>query len=159
MTHRPGAPAAADRLIQALSLPLLAPAAGRAPRPLPLTELPPLPRDGSVLYGIARVDASGRVASRELVAALGWNPGDRLDLTVIAAAILIRAAAGGLLAVPRKPGIVLPAAARHRCAISTGDHVLLAAAPRYGIVIVHTMSALDDMLARHHATALPGPAQ
>jgi bifunctional DNA-binding transcriptional regulator/antitoxin component of YhaV-PrlF toxin-antitoxin module len=60
--------------------------------------------------------------------------------------------------VPPRPHIVIPAAARRQHGIETGDHVLLAAAPEYGIVIVHTRQAMNDMLARYHS-AFPQPGQ
>lgn len=106
-----------------------------------------------MLYGIARVDTSGRVAHREISLALAWSPDDRLDVHVAASAIILRRSPDGALKAPRVPYIVFPADARHRCAITAGDNVLLAAAPGYGLVIVHTMSALDDMLARHYSDA------
>jgi len=34
-----------------------------------------------VVYGFGRIDASGRVADRVTIAALGWRGGDRLTLT------------------------------------------------------------------------------
>jgi len=34
-----------------------------------------------VVYGFGRIDASGRVAHRATIAALGWRGGDRLTLT------------------------------------------------------------------------------
>jgi hypothetical protein len=68
---------------------------GRAPaaaRTLPLA-VPPAPsrppalgRD--VVYGLARVDRSGRVADRTVTGALGWRGGDRLTLTAEAVLIL-----------------------------------------------------------------------
>jgi hypothetical protein len=141
-------------VIAALSLPRSrqAPAAPGTV-PLLLARLPRLPRDGSMLYGIARVDTSGRVAHREISLALAWSPGDRLDVHVTASAIILRRSPDGALKAPRVPYIVFPADARHRCAITAGDNVLLAAAPGYGLVIVHTISALDDMLARYYSDA------
>jgi hypothetical protein len=54
-----------------------------AARTLPLAvlpaRLPSLP--GDVVYGLARVDGSGRVADRSVTGALGWQGGDRLPLT------------------------------------------------------------------------------
>ncbi len=38
-----------------------------------------VPQD--VVYGIGRIDASGRVSDRAVIAALGWRGGDRLTLT------------------------------------------------------------------------------
>ena len=49
-----------------------APGAGR---PMPLASPPGRPE---VVYGFGRIDASGRVADRATIAALGWRGGDRL---------------------------------------------------------------------------------
>jgi bifunctional DNA-binding transcriptional regulator/antitoxin component of YhaV-PrlF toxin-antitoxin module len=54
-----------------------------------------------------------------------------------------------------KPCILIPAGARRLHNIETGDHVLLAAAPEYGIVIIHTRQAINDMLARYHSASPP----
>ena len=80
-----------------------------------------------MLYDIGQVDISGRVSSRGIVAALGWQPRDRLELHLTAGAVVLRTSAEGLLQVPQQPFIVIPAAARHRYAIKPGDRVLLAA--------------------------------
>ncbi len=42
-----------------------------ARRPMPLASLPGRP---DVVYGFGRIDASGRVADRVTIAALGWCP-------------------------------------------------------------------------------------
>ena len=62
----------------------------------------------------------------------------------------------GPLRVPQRPAIVIPRPARTLHRIEAGDHVLLAAAPAYDVVIVHTLSALDDMLASYHSTHATG---
>jgi hypothetical protein len=40
---------------------------------------------GEVMYGLGRVDASGRVVDRAVLGALGWCHGDRLTVTADAA--------------------------------------------------------------------------
>jgi len=110
-----------------------------------------LPSDTSMLYDIGQVDASGRVASREILDALRWQPRDRLELILTAGAIVLRACSDGLFSLPQRPRIVIPATARRRHAIKPGDHVLLAAAPDYNTVIVYPLSALDEMIARYHS--------
>jgi len=102
-------------------------------------------------YGMGRVDASGRVANRDIVGALRWQPGDRLEIVPTSAAIVMRACPNGMFAVRHRHCIVIPVTARRRHNIGPGDHVLLAAAPEYGVVIVHARSALDDMLAWYHS--------
>ncbi len=149
---------AAHEIVAALALPAMSLAASEPLRPLPLISLHQLSQDTTMLYGVGRVDASGRVASRDIVRALGWHPGDKLDVVIALSAIVILASPDGLFTVPPRPYIVIPAAARRQHGIETGDHVLLAAAPEYGIVIVHTRQAMNDMLARYHS-AFPQPGQ
>ena len=139
----------AQGVVAALALP--PPPSPLPTRPLPLTCLHRLPRDTSMLYDIGQVDASGRVASHDIVAALGWQPRHRLELILAGSAIVLRASPDGLLSVPPRPRIIIPATARRRHAIRPGDQVLLAAAPEYGTLIVYPLSALDDMIARYHS--------
>jgi bifunctional DNA-binding transcriptional regulator/antitoxin component of YhaV-PrlF toxin-antitoxin module len=115
---------------------------------------PPSPEE------MTEAEGSGRPWGRDqdIVHALGWRPGDKVEVVVALSAIVIVASPDGLFSVPRKPCIVIPAAARRQHGIRTGDHVLLAAAPEYGIVIVHTRQAMNDMLARYHS-AFPPPGQ
>jgi hypothetical protein len=143
----------AHGVVTALALPASPPPLPT--RPPPLTGLHRLPRDTSMLYDIGQVDASGRVASRDIVAALCWQPRDRLELILTGGAIVLRASPDGLFCVPQRPRISIPARARRRHAIGPGDHVLLAAAPDYGTVIVYPLSALDEMIARYHSRILP----
>ena len=50
-----------------------------AGRPLPLARTVPVPTaPEDVVYGIGRIDASGRIADRAVISALGWRGGDRL---------------------------------------------------------------------------------
>jgi len=149
----------AQEIVAALTLPPRPTTSSKPVRPLPITSLHRLPRDGSLLYGIGRVDASGRVADHDIVEALGWRHGDRLEVTVIPRTIVIRSSPEGLYSVPQRPCIVIPANARHHCGIKAGDNILLAAAPDFGIVIVHTLSVLDDMLAEFHIAHSAAPEQ
>ncbi len=144
---------AAQGIVAALALPASPSASSQPVRPLPLISLHQLPRDTSMLYDISRIDASGRVASLNLVTALGWQPRDRLVLVLTGGAIVLRASALGLFCVQQCLRIAIPAAARRRHAIRTGDYVLLAAAPEFDTLIVYPLSALNDMIAHYHSVA------
>ena len=67
-----------------------------AVRPLPMAgPAAALSVPADVVYGIGRIDASGRVTDQAIACALGWQEGDRLTLTaspVIVTARRIRAA-------------------------------------------------------------------
>lgn len=145
------APTTASDIVAALALPASRSRSAEPVRPLPLTELHRLPRDTSMLYGIGPVDASGRVSERHIIHALEWKPGKHLDIVLIAHGLVIHATEDGPLVLPATQRLVIPVTARRHCDIETGDHVLLAAACEYGIVIVHTLAALDDMLVQYHA--------
>jgi len=158
-SRRPGAPVPVRRsqttaqcVVEALTLPASPPACS-LPLPPPLASLRRLPHDTSLLYGIGRVDTSGRVANGEIVEALRWRPGDKLETILSHGTIVIRASPDGLFSVPRRACIIIPARARRRCAIRPGDHVLLAAAPDYGIVIVYPLPVVDEMIARFHSAS------
>jgi hypothetical protein len=143
----------AQCVVAALALPASIPAPSQPLRPPPLTSLHQLPHDTSMLYGIGRVDTSGRVANGDIVEALRWRSGDKLEMIFSQGAIVIRASPDGLFPVPRRPRIIIPATARRRCAIRPGDHVLLAAAPDYGIVIVYPLPVVDEMITRYHSAS------
>ena len=80
-------------------------------RPMPLASPPGRP---DVVYGFGRIDASGRVADRVTIAALGWRGGDRLTLTADAGVMIARRDPGGMVTVParnsaaRTPGSAVP---------------------------------------------------
>ena len=64
----------------------------RAAAPLPLASPPDRP---DVVYGFGRIDASGRVADRAIISALGWRGGDRLTLTAGAGVMVAREPTSG----------------------------------------------------------------
>ena len=77
-TIRP--PTIAQGVVGSLALPPARPAPSQPASPLPLTDLHRLPRDASLLCDIGRVDGSGRIASNDIVNALNWIPGSKLDV-------------------------------------------------------------------------------
>ena len=113
----------ADRILAAIPLPITAAHTQTPPSPLPLVELSTLLRDGSMRYAIARLDTSGRIADQSTVVAMGWHPGDALDVAVIASIILISpnppaipsASAPNTASLPRKPATAGLAAGDFSC--------------------------------------------
>jgi hypothetical protein len=107
-----------------------------------------------VIYGSGRIDASGRIADRVIMTALGWRGGERLTLTASAGVMTARRDPGGIVVVPPQPCIVIPAAARSRCGLRTGDRVLLAAQPAQDSLTAYSFSVVDRALRAH--APLPG---
>ena len=118
----------------------------RTSGPLPLAS-PPDRTD--VIYGFGRIDASGRVSDRVIISALGWRGGDRLTLTADAGVMVARRDLGGMVTVPARPHIVIPAALRHRCGLRAGDRVLLAALPGEDALAAYSFAVVDQAIRAH----------
>ena len=129
----------------AASRPARAPAAARAlPLTVPPVRPPALGRD--VVYGLARVDRSGRVADRTVTGALGWRGGDRLTLTAEAGVVVIRRDPSGLVTLPPRSCVPIPAALRHRCGLLPGDPVLLTAVPAEDTLAAYPLAVVDQAI-------------
>ncbi|WP_406690399.1 hypothetical protein REH65_31530 [Saccharopolyspora sp. ID03-671] len=125
-------------------------ARGTAQR-VPLTQLAALPASTSMLYRIASLDPQGRIAESTIVGSLGWRAGQRLRLDVLSnTTVTVQADPDGVFTLARRAHLPLPAAVRRWCGINPGDRVLLAAAPYPGLLLIHTMQALDAMVAAFH---------
>src|SRR6185295_18743974 len=99
-------------------------------RTLPLAA-PQIPGPGpvDVVYGMGRLDSSGRVADQVITRVLGWHPGDRLTLTGTPGIVTAHRDPAGMVTLGRKPYVTIPAVLRDRCGLHAGDRVLLAATP------------------------------
>ncbi len=115
---------------------------------MPLASPPGRP---AVVYGFGRIDASGRVADRATIAALGWRGGDRLTVTAEGGVMVARRDPGGMITVPSRHYIVIPAALRRRCGLRAGDHVLLAALPGEDKLTAYSFAVVDQALRAHAA--------
>jgi hypothetical protein len=129
-----------------MTTPLTAPSFPRAPG------VPAVPDD--VVYGSGRVDEPGWVADRAVTSALGWQQGDRLTLTAAAGVVIARRDPGGMVTMPSKPCLVIPATLRRRCGLRPGDRVLLAVFPDRDAVAAYSFAVVDQALRAH--SPVPG---
>ncbi|MGC4903927.1 AbrB/MazE/SpoVT family DNA-binding domain-containing protein [Micromonospora echinospora] len=109
-----------------------------------------------MVYGLAAIDSSGRIADRTVIRALGWGPGTRLHIREGSGVIVVRSDRQGVFTVTSQGHLHLPAAVRHWCGLAAGDRVLLAASPADGLLVVHPPAALDAMVVAAHADLLGG---
>ena len=128
----------------------LARAAGRQPLPL-ARPVPALPAPEDVVYGIGRIDSSGRIADRTVTTALGWAGGDRLTLTADAGVVTARRDPGGMVTVPARAYITIPAALRRRNGLCPGDRVLLAALLHEDTLAAYSLAVVDQAIRAHGA--------
>jgi hypothetical protein len=124
------------------------------PTSLPLAELLPLPRAGSLRYSLGRIDQSGRVSARVLLGELGWYAGQHLQFAIVENTVVAHPDPTGSFAVPDALVIVLPASIRRRGGYLAGEQVLLVADPGHAVLVVHPLPALDDMVTAYHASLL-----
>lgn len=119
-------------------------------RRLPLATVAAAPAlANDMLYGVGRIDASGRVGDRAFTSALGWRPGDRLTLTAADGVVIVRRDPAGLVTMPAKPYIVIPSALRRRCRLQPGDRVLLAMFPGQDAMAAYSFAVVDEALRAH----------
>ncbi|RKN50500.1 AbrB/MazE/SpoVT family DNA-binding domain-containing protein [Micromonospora endolithica] len=109
-----------------------------------------------MVYGLAAIDISGRIADRVIVRALGWTSGTRLHIHEDAGLIVVRVSSQGVFTLTGQRHLHLPAAVRKWCGLKAGERVLLAADPTAGVLVVHPPAALDRMIVQAHAAALGG---
>jgi len=121
-----------------------------AVRPLPMAgPAAALSVPSGVVYGIGRIDASGRVTDQAITSVLGWREGDRLTLTASPGVVTGRRDPGGMVTVPARACIAIPAVLRRRCGLRAGDRVLLAAVPGQDMLAAFSFAVVDQALRAH----------
>jgi len=119
-------------------------------RPLPMAgPAAALSVPAGVVYGTGRIDASGRVADQAIGRALGWREGDRLTLTASPGVVTARRDPRGMITVPARGCLSIPAVLRRRCGLRAGDRVLLAAVPGQEILAAYSFAVVDQALRAH----------
>jgi hypothetical protein len=99
-----------------------------------------------VLFGVARLDPSGRLSTHGLVRAVGWRSGQRLDLVAVERSIVVTASTTGPCMVITRGEVSLPAAARAWTGIGSGAPVLLTADTTRGRLAVHSAAVVARLL-------------
>ncbi|MEO3781521.1 hypothetical protein ABGB16_33045 [Micromonospora sp. B11E3] len=128
-----------------------------APLPvLPQLSLPADPDPDGLAFGMARLDRSGRLSARELLGVLGWRPGSRIDIGVVAGVLVAASASAGRHVVRGRGGLCLPAAVRQMCGLLPGVPVLLAASPSQQVLVVHSVGTVARLLTEHHIRLAAG---
>lgn len=151
--------AGGEQLIGALVPPRITRPAGRVPAPLPVLPRLSLPTDAGpdgLVLGMARLDRSGRLSARELLGVLGWRPGHRVDIGVVAGVLVAASATTGQHVVRGRGELGLPAAARRMCGLPAGVPVLLAASPSQDVLVIHRASIVAQVLTEYHARLAGG---
>ncbi len=123
-----------------------------AVRPLPMAgPVAALSVPAGVMYGTGRIDASGRVTDHAITCALGWREGDRLTLTAGPGVVTAWRDPSGMVTVPARGCLAIPAVLRRRCGLRAGDRLLLAAVPDRETLAAYSFAVVDQALRAHGA--------
>jgi hypothetical protein len=119
-----------------------------AGQPLPLIAVPVSPpqRLNNVVYSVATLDDRGRVADRQMVAALNWTAATRLSIREHGGLLAVAADPHGVFKLTKQGHVRLPADARRAGHLSSGDRVLLVAHIDRQTVTVFPPVALDQLV-------------
>jgi bifunctional DNA-binding transcriptional regulator/antitoxin component of YhaV-PrlF toxin-antitoxin module len=98
------------------------------------------------------MDARGRLADQLILVALGWGPGERLEIRPRHDLLIVRARPDGVFSITNQGHLRLPAPVRRWIGLAAGQRVFLAADPSARRLIVHSPAALD-----HTVTHFPRP--
>ena len=117
-------------------------------QPLPLIAVPPSPpqRLNNVLYSVATLDDRGRVADRQMTAALNWTTTTRLSIRHHDGLLAVTADPHGVFKLTKQGHVRLPADARRAAHLSSGDRVLLVAHLDRQAITVFPPVALDQLV-------------
>jgi hypothetical protein len=63
--------------------------------------------------------------------------------------VIARRDPAGMVTMPAKPYLVIPAALRRRCGLRAGHHVLLAASPAEDTLAAYSFAVVDQALRAH----------
>jgi hypothetical protein len=119
----------------------------RLRRPLPLPAAPPDWSVDGVVYGMGRLDPSGRISEITVTTALGWHAADHLAYRPLPRTVEIRRDPTGLATLSPRGLLPIPAAVRNRYGLEPGDRVLLAATPATDQLTLYPLATLRDALA------------
>ncbi|MEV8509788.1 hypothetical protein AB0368_33880 [Actinoplanes sp. NPDC051475] len=108
-------------------------------------------------FGLCQLDHRGRISDGQLMATLGWEPGQRVRFTVAHGVIVVAADdEHGAQTVGRRRALRLPSRIRLAAGIQGQERVLLAALVVAQRLIVHPIALLDRWAAPVHTAVVEG---
>ncbi|MEV7038398.1 hypothetical protein [Amycolatopsis sp. NPDC051061] len=102
--------------------------------------------DCSVSHILGRLDRSGRVSARSLLALMGWRTGEVLTVRSSRGRVLFVRSCSGPEHVRSSRFVVIPVSVRTAAGIEVGELVLISAVPQHDLIIVHSQRVLESMV-------------
>lgn len=120
--------------------------------PVPVLPQPAMWSGSSLWVGMAAVDHSGRLRDQALLAVLGWSPGDRVAIRVYAQTAVFSRDVAGPFVIDSRRQMFLPASIRVLFRVATGDRVALVAVPESGVLMVHPVAVVAQLLMDYYSS-------
>ena len=113
---------------------------------LPVPALREPAREPQYLCVVSVLDSSGRIADRSPIRALGWAPGQRIDIRAVDGVVEVRASGVGTSLIAKNGHLRIPVAVRRLVRLSVGDRVLVLAHSRGDAIFGYTMDAVAALI-------------
>jgi hypothetical protein len=107
---------------------------------------------------MAVVSDRGRIACGAVFEVLGWEPLARVAVSERAGLVVVTADSDGATRITPEGHLRVPLAIRRWCGLDAGSRVLLVADPAVPRLVVHSVAALDALVARCHDEVFGGEA-
>ncbi|NQE85966.1 hypothetical protein [Nocardia terpenica] len=107
-------------------------------------------------YSVTSVSVNGRLSDRRPVGVLDWGPEPKLAIEVAGRTIIVRQDPNGDRRLTGRGHLLLPAVCRHRCQITPGERVLVAASVRRKFLLIYPMRVIEQALSSLHERAMNG---
>lgn len=120
--------------------------------PVPVLPQPAMWSGRRCWVGMAAVDHSGRLRDQALLAVLGWQPGDRLVIGAYAQMAVLSRDVAGPFVIDSRGQVFLPASIRTLFRVGTGDRVVLVAVPEFGVLMVHPVAVVAQLLMDYYSS-------
>lgn len=125
---------------------------------LPVAHLAPRTVASTMYCVVTPMDSRGRLADRSPLRILQWPPLLPIAVSVLGeGAMLVIPSRSGLDKITRQGHLRLPVAVRQALRLKIGDRLLAVACAERRLLLVHTMAALEAMIAAHNAAHLRQP--
>ncbi|MEW2507917.1 hypothetical protein AB0878_46390 [Amycolatopsis sp. NPDC047767] len=121
----------------------------RVSEPLPVERLWTVLSETSLIYAFGKVDASGRISARSLLAQLGWRDDDHVVARTATPFLVLQRVIAYESGSRSRLHVVLPAAIRAQLRMTAGECALLVGSPQHDVVVVVPRTVLDRMVVEY----------
>jgi bifunctional DNA-binding transcriptional regulator/antitoxin component of YhaV-PrlF toxin-antitoxin module len=99
-----------------------------------------------IICFVSVLDSSGRIADRSPIRALGWAPGQRIEVRAVDGVVEVRASGVGTGLIAKNGRLRIPVAVRRLVRLTVGDRVLILVNRGGDALFGYTMDAVATLI-------------